>query len=106
MAGVSRSGGYLLVVDDVGLRHVIRRSAIMLLSDEDVVGDTTLLTVAGRVIRIPVALDVVVDALDGNPAASRKAYHPSELPDHLKVALLESRMNPKDDHLNALLDAE
>jgi hypothetical protein len=39
-------------------------------------------------------------------AASRKAYHPSELPDHLKVALLESRMDPKHDHLNALLDGE
>lgn len=63
MTAVSRSGAYLLVVDDEGRRHLIRRSAIMLVSDEDPVGDTSLLTVAGRTIRIPASLDVVVDAL-------------------------------------------
>ncbi len=63
MTAVSRSGGYLLVVDDAGLRHLIRRSAILLVSDEDQFGDTTIVCVAGRTIRIPIGLDVVVDAL-------------------------------------------
>jgi prevent-host-death family protein len=39
-------------------------------------------------------------------AASRRAYHPGELPDHLKRALLDSRMDPRHDHLNALLGDE
>lgn len=39
-------------------------------------------------------------------AASRRACHPSELPDHLKRSIQESRMDPKHDHLNALLDEE
>jgi len=37
-------------------------------------------------------------------AASRRPYHPSELPGHLKDALRDSRMAPEHDHLNALLD--
>ncbi|MEQ9330231.1 hypothetical protein [Thalassobaculum sp.] len=39
-------------------------------------------------------------------AAVRRAYHPSELPDHLKRAVQDARMDPKHDHLNALLDDE
>jgi hypothetical protein len=105
-ATVSKSGAYLSVVDESGLRHLIRRSAILLVSDEDPAADTTIVCVAGRTIRIPVPLDVVVEALDGNAAASRRTYHPAELPDHLKVALLGSRMDPKHDHLNELLDGE
>ena len=37
-------------------------------------------------------------------AASRRSYHPSELPDHLKEAIRDVRMGPEHDHLNALLD--
>jgi hypothetical protein len=36
--------------------------------------------------------------------ASRRAYHPSELPEHLKAAIKDARMAPEHDHLNALLD--
>jgi hypothetical protein len=39
-------------------------------------------------------------------AASRRAYHPSELPPHLKAALQNSRMDPRHNHLNALMDDE
>ncbi len=63
MAGVSRAGAYLLVIDDEGRRHLVRRSAVLLVSDEDIAADTTLICVAGRTIRIAVSLDVVVDAL-------------------------------------------
>lgn len=39
-------------------------------------------------------------------AASRRPYHPSELPAHLKAAIRDARMAPEHDHLNALLDDE
>lgn len=37
-------------------------------------------------------------------AASRRRYHPSELPEHLMAAIKDARMGPEHDHLNALLD--
>lgn len=36
--------------------------------------------------------------------ASRRRYHPSELPEHLKAAVRYARMNPEHEHLNRLLD--
>lgn len=39
-------------------------------------------------------------------ATSRRAYTPSELPDHLRAALKDARMRPELDYLNALLDDE
>jgi PHD/YefM family antitoxin component YafN of YafNO toxin-antitoxin module len=39
-------------------------------------------------------------------AASRQPYHPAELPEHLMAAVREARMDPRHDHLNALLDDE
>lgn len=36
--------------------------------------------------------------------AARQAYHPSELPEHLKRAIAEARMDPRHEHLNELLD--
>jgi hypothetical protein len=39
-------------------------------------------------------------------AASRQAYHPSELPEHLKQAVANARMDGRHDHLNSLLDDE
>lgn len=38
--------------------------------------------------------------------ASRRPYHPSELPVHLKAAVRDARMGAEHDHLNALLDDE
>jgi hypothetical protein len=38
--------------------------------------------------------------------ASRRAYHPSELPPHLMAAVRDARMSPEHDHLNALMDDE
>jgi hypothetical protein len=37
-------------------------------------------------------------------AASRRRYHPSELPEHLLAAVKDARMGPEHDHLNDLLD--
>ncbi len=39
-------------------------------------------------------------------AASRRAYHPSELPEYLKAAIRDARMEPEDDALNALTNDE
>jgi len=36
--------------------------------------------------------------------ASRRRYHPSELPEHLLAAIKDARMGSEHDHLNALLD--
>lgn len=38
--------------------------------------------------------------------ASRRAYHPSELPEATEAALSEARTRPECDHLNALLGPE
>jgi hypothetical protein len=40
------------------------------------------------------------------PASTRKAYHPSELPEFMKRAIADARVDPKHDHLNSLLDDE
>jgi hypothetical protein len=37
-------------------------------------------------------------------SASRRRYHPSELPKHLQAAIRDARMGPEHDRLNALLD--
>ena len=39
-------------------------------------------------------------------AAARRAYHPSELPAHLKHAVRVARMDPRHGPLNAVLDDE
>jgi len=39
-------------------------------------------------------------------AASRRAYHPSELPEPLMEAISNARVDSKWDHLNALMDDE
>lgn len=39
-------------------------------------------------------------------AASRKAYHPAELPAHLQRAIADARMDPRHDHLNKLMEDE
>jgi hypothetical protein len=53
--------------------------------------------------------------LDRVPAAGRalhahlepaRAYHPAELPEHLKDAIRDARMDPRHGPLNALLDEE
>ena len=36
--------------------------------------------------------------------ASRRAYHPSELPDHIKQALAVAGMSGEHDHLNELME--
>jgi PHD/YefM family antitoxin component YafN of YafNO toxin-antitoxin module len=39
-------------------------------------------------------------------AASRRPYHPSELPSHLMAAVRDARMDSRHEHLNALMEDE
>lgn len=57
-------GPYVVLKDDGGRRHVVRRTSVQLMSDEDELQDATLLTAAGRTLRIPLPLDVVVCAVE------------------------------------------
>lgn len=43
------------------------------------------------------------EQVPGSDQAPR-AFHPSELPEHLKEALGTTRMDPRHDHLNGLMD--
>lgn len=64
---------YLRVVDEDGCRHLIRVTAIQVMSDADPIRDATIVVVAGRSICVPTPLDVVIEALDGElDAADRK----------------------------------
>jgi hypothetical protein len=56
--------GYLLLVDADGLRHVVRVSAIQLLSDGDQCRDTTIAIIAGRALTIPLPLDDFLGQLE------------------------------------------
>lgn len=56
--------GYLLLVDADGLRHVVRVSAIQMLSDGDQCCDTTIAVVAGRALTIPLPLDDLLGQLE------------------------------------------
>lgn len=56
--------GYLLLVDADGLRHVVRVSAVQMLSDGDQCCDTTIAIVAGRALTIPLPLDDLLGQLE------------------------------------------
>jgi len=53
------------MTDDEGRRHFVRRFAVTLISDDDVVQDTCTVVAAGRVLRILSPADEIV-ALFGN----------------------------------------
>lgn len=52
--------GYVFLRDQDGLRHLVRVSAIQLLSDADPCGDTTIAVVAGRALSVPMPLEKFV----------------------------------------------
>lgn len=57
--------GYLQLTDAEGLRHVVRASAVQLLSDGDPCRDSTLAVVAGRSLTILMPLEQMLERLDG-----------------------------------------
>lgn len=52
---------FLEILGEDGCRHVVRVGSIQLLSDVDIMRDTTALVVAGRQIVVPTSLDEILD---------------------------------------------
>lgn len=59
MFSTHRVGAYLEVLDEEGCRHFIRVNSIQILSDTDPLHNETLITAAGRTVRVPEALDEI-----------------------------------------------
>jgi hypothetical protein len=60
---IQRNGGFIEVVDEDGLRNLVRISAIQRVCDVDELRQEAFLTVAGRPILIRASLDDVRDLL-------------------------------------------
>lgn len=58
-----RLGPYLAVVDEAGCRHLVRITAIQVMSDRDPCADSTSIIIAGRSLIVPRPLDQVVRVL-------------------------------------------
>lgn len=52
-----RIGGYLLLTDTEGLRHLARISSVSLASETDPCGDELCLVISGRPVRVLASLD-------------------------------------------------
>ncbi len=53
-------GEFIILIDEEGRRHFVKRSAIMLIADDDVIADTCTVVAAGRVLRVPMPADDIV----------------------------------------------
>lgn len=67
MSTVRRVGAFLEVLDEEGCRHLLRLTAIQAISDTDPLQNETLIIAAGRTVRVPRALDEIVDMLADRP---------------------------------------
>lgn len=56
---------FIELVSEEGCRHVVRVASIQLISDVDVLRDSTVIVVAGRPIVVPVKLDEILDMISG-----------------------------------------
>jgi hypothetical protein len=72
-----RVGSYLVLVDTEGLRHSVRLSAILSVSDADMCQDTTVVIAAGRQILVPEAWETVMTWIDGAAEALPHDTEPS-----------------------------
>jgi hypothetical protein len=64
-----RIGSYLVLVDMDGLRHAVRVTSILSVSDADMCQDTAVVVAAGRQIIVPVPWHTVMGWIDGDAAA-------------------------------------
>ena len=64
-----RIGSYLVLVDMDGLRHAVRVTSILSVSDADMCQDTAVVVAAGRQIIVPVPWQTVMGWIDGNAAS-------------------------------------
>ncbi|MGV7034757.1 hypothetical protein [Methylobacterium symbioticum] len=63
MTALRRVGSYLQVQDGDGCRHLLRVTSVQALSDTDPLRNETFITAAGRTIRVPRALDSIVELI-------------------------------------------
>src|SRR5689334_16628766 len=64
-----RIGSYLVLVDMDGLRHAVRVTSILSVSDADMCQDTAVVVAAGRQIIVPVPCQTVMGWIDADAAA-------------------------------------
>jgi hypothetical protein len=83
-----RVGSYLVLIDTEGLRHAVRVTSILSVSDADLCQDTAVVVAAGRQIIVPASWETVMGWIDGSveaaepPGVDRAAEPaPSALPD-------------------------
>jgi hypothetical protein len=81
-----RVGSYLVLVDTEGLRHAVRVTSILSVSDADLCQDTTIVVAAGRQIIVPASWETVMGWIDGTaepeePAPPEPAPRRDALPD-------------------------
>jgi len=67
MSTIRRVGVFLEVLDEDGCRHLLRFSTIQAVSDTDPLQNETLITAAGRTIRVPRPLDDIMAMLTDHP---------------------------------------
>ncbi|AWN35189.1 hypothetical protein [Methylobacterium radiodurans] len=63
MTAVRRVGSDLQVQDGDDCRHLLRVTSVQALSDTDPLRNETFITAAGRTIRVPQALDSIVELI-------------------------------------------
>jgi hypothetical protein len=61
-----RVGSYLVLVDTEGLRHAVRVTSILSVSDADLCQDTAVVVAAGRQIIVPASWETVMGWIDGS----------------------------------------
>jgi bifunctional DNA-binding transcriptional regulator/antitoxin component of YhaV-PrlF toxin-antitoxin module len=71
-----RIGSYLVLVDMDGLRHAVRVTSILSVSDADMCQDTAVVVAAGRQIIVPVPWQTVMGWIDGDAAAAAIGEEP------------------------------
>src|SRR5690242_21767681 len=72
-----RIGSYLVLVDMDGLRHAVRVTSILSVSDADMCQDTAVVVAAGRQIIVPVPWQTVMGWIDGDAAAASIGEEPA-----------------------------
>ena len=72
-----RIGSYLVLVDMDGLRHAVRVTSILSVSDADMCQDTAVVVAAGRQIIVPVPWQTVMGWIDGDVAAASIGEEPA-----------------------------
>jgi hypothetical protein len=83
-----RVGSYLVLIDTEGLRHAVRVTSILSVSDADLCQDTAVVVAAGRQIIVPASWETVMGWIDGSVEAEEPS-EPDPAPDALPDSVLD-----------------